>query len=291
MFSFSNLKVSLTTELCTGIGNLKSTGYYWHVHSDYASTWKTENKDATCTQNGYTDRVICTECNSVIDWGTPVVAAGNHNFSVDENGFCDCEDCGTICNEVFEGKEYVDGFALNGWVGNFYYEDGVKLTGINKVAAADGEGEYYYDFGTDGVCIGKHTGLVYDENGTLLCLAGTPRDGWREYDGKYYYFQPETYYALANGVHKVGGHEYTFDETGVLTRGAWVVTEEGTRYIFAGIYALNEFIEVDGKTYWITNKSYVATGTQILQIALGEPGRIYVIDDEGVVEGVLDYML
>lgn len=123
-----------------------------------------EDKAATCTENGYVGRTECKTCNSVVDWGTTKLATG-HNYEVVDGVLkCTNNDCNDLYNGVWtDGKTYVDGVSIsNGWNGDSYYKDGLKLTGINKVAAPDSTDEFYYDFGEDGVSKGKYTGLFYD---------------------------------------------------------------------------------------------------------------------------------
>ena len=167
---------------------------HWHYHTADTVTIE-DSKEATCTENGYTGRLICAECLSPLTdvtlagvsqgitetWGELVPATG-HTYGfvgdilqcVNENGG---ELCGHLFNGVYEedGRTYVDGVALpDGWVDNSYYDDGVLFTGVHEI---DG---LYYDFGEDGVCPDRApiTGFFAYEGDAYYALAGVVQTGW-----------------------------------------------------------------------------------------------------------------
>lgn len=58
-------------------------------------------------------------------------------------------------------------------------------------------GEYWYDLGSDGISVGKITGLFAYENDLYYAVNGKTKDGWREIEtsdgsSQYYYFDPTT---------------------------------------------------------------------------------------------------
>ncbi len=273
---FSNMKASLTTELNTGIGNLKSSGLYWHVHEDYKDTWVTESVDATCTENGYTDRVTCTKCNSVIHWGT--VYATGHSYELVDGVY------GCACGEKFNGEEngvlYVDGVAAAGWIGESYYVDGVKLTGVQLI---DG---IYYDLGDDGISTGAYTGLMTIDDALYYVQLGEFASGWNYIDGYYYFFSRTTYKAY-NGVANVDGHIYEFEDYKLVT-GDLVVTEDGIKYYWAGKLAPNGWTTIKGNTYYIY-KGYAFTGIHAIDSSrYAGDLRYYMFGDDGVLICMLD---
>jgi YHS domain-containing protein len=74
-------------------------------------------------------------------------------------------------------------------------------------------------FKADGLVTNNGKTVYYDEN-------GMPVTGWKEVDGKTYYFSEDTYYALT-GKQTIDGETYYFDENGVLDPD-WTEEEETT---------------------------------------------------------------
>ncbi len=140
------------------------------------------------------------------------------------------------------------------------------------------------------------SGVVKVGDEIYYSIGGKLGTGWIVDDGNYYYFNVYTYSAYTNGTYKINGYEYTFDADGYLTRGQWVNTFENgvlvTKYIYAGRFVAAHFHEVDGKTYWFDTYGNMARGTQILRTSMASGINnmyIYVIGDDGVVEGILDH--
>lgn len=243
----------------------------WHKHTATAVA----DKAATCTETGYTGRTYCDECKSVVDWGTTVSATG-HTYEIGEDGILDCKDCGTTYTGTFEGKDYVDGVLVDGWVEDSYFVDGAKLTGINKV-----EG-YYYDFGENGVCDGKvkFTGLFKDGDVYRYAIAGSLVSGWQLVGTDWYYFEASTM-AAATGAHKMGPVTYEFEETGKLTAGVWADTLFGTRYYYGPSYYDKGMQTIDGKKYFFENGFRLEGGWQ-MTYDIGMNRNWYFFDENGV---------
>ena len=254
--SFSMEPVEVITELYGNYGELNANGDYankksWHQHTAEAM----EDKAATCTEEGYTGRTFCSECNSVVDWGTTIPATG-HNYTVID-GVLQCEGCGKLFNGVYtDGKTYVDGVVIaNGWNGDSYYLDGVKLTGLQEI---DG---FYYDFGENGVCAGKAKldGFYYNESAQayMYFTAGIVTKGEAIVQNSAYYFD-ENGYAISGNV-SVLGYDCTFDEKGAF------VSSTDDKVVDAGYSGTNiQFVllndgtlKVDGKG---AIKDYTANG-------------------------------
>ena len=193
--TFTGDRVFCDTEMWANYANMTKTeagkAYYnaWdggHVHAAHAIA----DKAATCTENGYTGRTFCDVCNSVVDWGTTIPATG-HSYETTD-GVLKCA-CGDLFSGVYtDGKTYVDGVVVaNGWNGESYYVDGVKLTGVQII-----EGKYY-NFGDDGVCAGKRA--MSDEWWTnekgehFYMVDGVPATGYR-------FMYPNPVYFYDNGV-------------------------------------------------------------------------------------------
>ena len=183
------------TATASGFITEEGKAYYdaWnggHIHTAAAL----DDKAATCTEDGYTGRTFCEVCNSVVEWGTTVKATG-HTYEV-EDGVLKCKDCDKLFNGELDGKTYVDGIALDGWVGDKYYKDGAMFTGVKAV---DG---VYYDFGKDGNSKGTFTGNFTGEDGKhYYAKLGSLVGGWFTINDEWYYFD-ETTFAGVSGEMK-----------------------------------------------------------------------------------------
>ncbi|MBQ2972497.1 MAG: phosphodiester glycosidase family protein [Ruminococcus sp.] len=264
----------------------------YHVHTAEAIA----DKAATCTEPGYTGRTFCEVCNSVVEWGETSKATG-HTFAIGTDGILDCDGCGKKYTGEFEGKDYVDGVVSNGWKGESYYVDGAKLTGVNKVMAPDNSGEYYYDFGENGICKNqtKYTGLFKDEEAGVNRYAqlGELSASWKMVGDNWYYFNHSTY-AAVTGEYNYYGIIYNFDEEGRLISGTWVTDDNGTRYYrYKNTYYYFTFAEIDGKTYYFDKNGYMVTGyANVLNSPIGGTFKWHLFAEDGeliqVCDGIMD---
>ena len=206
------------------ISTTEGKAYYdaWnggHIHTAAAI----DDKAETCTEPGYTGRTYCAVCQSVVEWGATVPAKG-HSYAL-ADGVLKCADCDDLFTGTWtDGKEYVDGVVVSdGWHDDSYYKEGQKLTGIQKVTEPDGEDEYYYNFGNDGVCVGKtkYTGLVQIEGVNYYSKFGVLISGWFDIDGVWYYFVPDTKAAANGEVTTTDGITFEF-VNGKVLGGVWV---------------------------------------------------------------------
>lgn len=324
--TFSANETVIQTEMNRYYTNADRQGKWsFHIHT----AGEAQDLAATCTTAGYTGRVFCVGCacgsvenlgaecdthngcGSVIDWGTVVPATG-HSYDFDENGVLKC-----VCGDLFtgihtDGKEYVDGVTIsNGWVGESYYVNGEKLNGIHKVSAPDGTGEFYYDFGENGICEGKtkFNGIFLDGDVYRYSYLGLIKTGWNMIGEDWYYFRSSTEAAAVGRLSFAWMFEhdvyYEFDETGKLVKGAWIDTDEGTMYYYGPAYHKHGWKTIDGKSYYFHDnycyKGYryiVAPNSTVAQwYDFGEDGALvaqldltgYVVTEEGpfyLVDGV-----
>ena len=261
---FGKERIDERTELNTSIANLKNTIGEWHYHTAVAVA----DKVATCTDDGFTGRMLCSDCHSIINWGTTVEATGHGYDFVD--GILKCTVCGELFTGIYtDGKTYVDGIEQSdGWVGNRYYKNGVMLTGIQLV---DG---YYYDFGTDGVCNDriKFTGLFEASNGRFYSVSGTLMTGWQQIGDEMFYFDPDTCAGI-NGQYTSyelvkTSHYFVYSFTnGKLLSGAWSLDTSGMRYYFGPTF-VRGWQTIDGNVYYFDvnghryeNAHWMETGT------------------------------
>ena len=257
----------------------------WHTHNAQPM----EDKAATCTEDGYTGRTFCEDCNSVIEWGETVPATGHTYELID--GVLKCKDCGELFNgEYTDGKLYVDGIPAAGWVENKYYEDGEFVTGIVEI---DGK---YYEFADDGESQGVYTGLVQDGEGVYhFSKLGVLTGGWAEIDEEWYYFDTETLAPVAEKTFTYPNSKavttYQFEENGKIVDGVWVELSGGTRYYYGpDFYHLVSqqgnvrWEEIDGNTYGFDRMGYRHEGLTFIRLS-NNPQYLAEFTDDGVYVG------
>ena len=162
-------------------------------------------------------------------------------------------------------------YATDGWNGDYYYENGVKCTGIHAV---DG---VWYDFGEDGVSKGKYTGLVQDAEGVYhYAKLGAPAGGWFEIDEEWYYFDTETLAPVAEKTFTYPNSKavttYQFHENGKIVDGVWVELSAGTRYYYGPDFCKLTaktgnvwFADVHGVTYGFNGSGFRYEGLNFVK--------------------------
>lgn len=142
-----------------------------------------------------------------------------------------------------------------GWrtIGGKKYYFGSKnevLFGMQKI----GNKKYIFNTKTGAMLTGpvtyKGKSYLCDKNGIVQT------GGWKTYNGKKYYINPETGCLLARGFRKVGGKTYYFESGGVLT----------SRIGFA---------KIGGKTYYVRRDGSIKTGWLSLN------GKMYYLRKNG----------
>lgn len=270
---FSNIRQDVKTELDSSIANLKNTIGEWHYHTPVA----VEDKAATCTEEGYTGRTICSDpdCNSIVDWGEVVPATG-HEFIIDGDKV-HCKNCDEVLTGYFEmdGSYYysVNGKLQSGWQqisNDWYFFDQETFAGLN--------GD-----------VNSHDVVSTKKNFTFNFVNGKLTHGvWVEFDeGMRYYYGPSFY----QGRHKVStyaietidGSTYAFDLNGIRCEGTsliyvsawvqpecWVMGDDG-KFIekYTGLYlhddgkysyyiegiAQDGAFEIDGDVYYFSTQT------------------------------------
>ncbi len=171
----------------------------------------------------------------------------------------------------FEDHFTVHGGALNGWVVGgkdkdlyYYYVNNEMMTGVYPATDKEGSSKiYYYNFGEDGIAVGKYTGLFFDKtvNAYRYTQFGELASGWMEIDGDQYYFNPSTLKAQTANM-KSGPVTYEFEETGKLKSGVWAKTLFGNRYYYGPGFYYKGWQVIDGKEYFFEKGVCVTGGIQ-----------------------------
>ena len=297
------------------ISTAEGKAYYdaWnggHIHT----VTSLDNKAATCTEEGYTDRTYCEVCNSIVDWGTSIPATG-HSYEITDGKFvCANDGCGDIyvCSGLFtmNGKTYyaVDGNLIkNRWV---QADDGAWYCMRNDYTPYIGDcsisGRVYH-FGETGAITegqwfyvdanGKGTDK---ENAAYLRYYVGPQYPYsvyglklQEIDGKVYGFDKNgnicTGYIYCKQYASDTKALYLFDENGVqqvISKEPQIITLDGAlRYIVNGVLCANNgLVKVDGDYYYIHGNGAVETGT--IYINAGKtngllPAGTYIFGEDG----------
>ena len=194
-------------------------------------------------------------------------------------------------------KSFHDTYTLvatvkNGWLvedgGYAYYVNGEKTYGI---AMIDG---YYYDFGENGINEGqtKYTGRVSVDGKICYSSFGILVSGWQVIDGDNYYFN-KTDYSMVTGKYTIDKMEYTFNDDGVLVRGAFYQFPGGVRYFWAGRHLVSRWFELEEGTLWANEDGYVCYGIAPV-IYTSSPPIWYHFDEvtgavKGLCNGFIEY--
>ena len=189
----------------------------------------------------------------------------------------------------FEDNYTLDKSVKQGWVQEdgkwFYYQSNEPLTGIQELPSnvAGESGKFFYDLGDDGASKGKLSGL-FTLNGKLYFAEnGTRVSGWKavSHPGGQVenYFFSTWNYAAVDGEQTIGVYHYTFKDY-ILVRGDLIKNSAGTKYMWAGAWATQQWHTVDGNKYYFRSSEYAATGFY----GMNEGGKnvIYVFDADGV---------
>ncbi len=238
--------------------NLNDSVNPWHYHDAELTEM---NVDATCTTDGYTGRTYCETCKSVIDWGTVEKAAGHNYEFIDSLLKCKC---GELFNGEYEGNLYIDGAVASEWVGDSYYVDGKKLTGLQEI---DG---YYYEFDENGICADrmKFSGLFDIDGVNHYAIGGKLVGGWQQVGEDWYYFDSKTFKAVDGEFCNDSAIVFDLDN-GKVTHGVWAKMREGYRYWYGPSYYKKFTVSathnadpyvIDGDTYFFDTKGYMQTG-------------------------------
>ena len=191
----------------------------------------------------------------------------------------------------FEDSYTLDKSVKQGWIQEggkwFYYQNNEILTGIQELPSyiAGESGEFFYDLGDDGASKGKLSGLFTLEGKLYFAENGKRIKGWKSVSHpggrvENYFFNTWSYAAM-DGEQTIGDYHYTFKDC-VLVRGDLIRYSTGTKYMWAGSWATQQWHTVDGNRYYFRSSEYAATGFY----TMNEGGKnvVYVFGTDGVLQ-------
>ena len=248
-------------------------------------------KDA-CERNGhdeatyYYDKanntVCCGVCDDVIDDFTGVLETEN----------------GTMY--------FIDSAYSTGWVtageDNYYFgEDGIALTGAQKIKTTytvngtDYTADITYHFGNDGKEIGYEF-VSCPDGYTRAFRGGVYAVGWREIDGKWYFFTSNSQVRgkMFTGettiyVYQSDPLTYTFSSKGVLLVGAFFTDTDGNTVYYWGPNTVTGWQTIEGNQYYFDEATgYMAKGDVEIDgvmYSFIEEGRLAHVGDHADADG------
>ena len=191
----------------------------------------------------------------------------------------------------FEDSYTLDKSVKQGWIQEggkwFYYQNNEILTGIQELPSyiAGESGAFFYDLGDDGASKGKLSGLFTLEGKLYFAENGKRIKGWKSVSHpggrvENYFFNTWSYAAM-DGEQTIGDYHYTFKDC-VLVRGDLIRYSTGTKYMWAGSWATQQWHTVDGNRYYFRSSEYAATGFY----TMNEGGKnvVYVFGTDGVLQ-------
>ena len=191
----------------------------------------------------------------------------------------------------FEDSYTLDKSVKQGWIQEggkwFYYQNNEILTGIQELPSyiAGESGAFFYDLGDDGASKGKLSGLFTLKGNLYFAENGKRIKGWKSVSHpggrvENYFFNTWSYAAM-DGEQTIGDYHYTFKDC-VLVRGDLIRNSTGTKYMWAGSWATQQWHTVDGNRYYFRSSEYAATGFY----TMNEGGKnvVYVFGTDGVLQ-------
>ena len=232
------------------------------------------DKAPTAFESGYAGRTACSECGSVVGWGTILPATG-HIYTVQGNQLI-CTDCG----EAFDGsglqfvgdKAYylINGKLLGGWQSvndEWYYFDKTTYAGLNGSQYADNGVKFLFENGrlTSGVWVTTSAGTRYWYGPGYYRDSSSALTSARPYeiDGKTYLFNRNGY--MQTGITKFTSGDGAFyydcgsDGVAVLYTGPY----GGLFYRDGQSIRAYQLVEHKGNFYYITDGNKLAVNTTV----------------------------
>ena len=294
-FTCDPMKVA--TELWMNQWNAPSdfVGVTLHKHTPVAL----EDKDADCTESGYTDRTYCEECDSVVEWGTTIPATGHNYVLVDGAYVCDnCGDNNGVANGLVKDGDvyryYANGVAQSGWImvdSAWYYFDTKTLAAKAGKLALDGVEFEFEETGklVSGVWVKTLYGMRYYYGPSLYTT------GWATIDGNRYYFENTYRYEGYRMIFKAKIRRwYNFGDDGIcredeVINGFYWDADKGLGYVVDNV-GVDGLHKIDGAYYYFNYYGYAVKGfTNVGSTYCDMPtGNYYFGDDYKAYTGLVE---
>lgn len=121
----------------------------------------------------------------------------------------------------------------------------------------------------------ERNGWVKTEMGWMYNESGKPVTGWKQIDGKWYYFEANG--VMQTGWKQIGDKWYYFHTDGAM-RTDWKQIGGKWYYFHTDGAMRTGWKQIGGKWYYLHEDGHMAKSEKIQ----GEDGRVYVIDENGV---------
>ena len=149
-----------------------------------------------------------------------------------------------------------------------------------------GSGYLYCDRCSHKEKLGEYEGTIAWNDKLLYLHTNGFGGGWREHNGRTYFFDTSTFLAVDGRV-KIGSYYYVFEDH-VLVEGAIVSFGDNKKLAWGGKYLADTWHTQGGKTYYLLSNGYMAVGTVDITMydENGEPYvQTFIFDEDGALIG------
>ena len=154
-------------------------------------------------------------------------------------------------------------------INHVLYHDTTGVRTVAKAASKSGN-----DVSSD-IKKAERNGWVKTEMGWMYNESGKPVTGWKQIDGKWYYFEANG--VMQTGWKQVSGKWYYLHTDGAMRTG-WKQIGGKWYYFHTDGAMRTDWKQIGDKWYYLHEDGHMAKSEKIQ----GEDGRVYVIDENGV---------
>ena len=154
-------------------------------------------------------------------------------------------------------------------INHVLYHDTTGVHTVAKAAARNGNGL------SSDIKKAERNGWVKTEMGWMYNESGKPVTGWKQIDGKWYYFEANG--VMQTGWKQVSGKWYYLHTDGAMRTG-WKQIGGKWYYFHTDGAMRTDWKQIGDKWYYLHEDGHMAKSEKIQ----GEDGRVYVIDENGV---------
>ena len=154
-------------------------------------------------------------------------------------------------------------------INHVLYHDTTGVRTVAKAASKSGN-----DVSSD-IKKAERNGWIKTEMGWMYNESGKPVTGWKQIDGKWYYFEANG--VMQTGWKQVSGKWYYLHTDGAMRTG-WKQIGGKWYYFHTDGAMRTDWKQIGDKWYYLHEDGHMAKSEKIQ----GEDGRVYVIDENGV---------